>query len=140
MRMKMRKFISLLLLAVYLFAAGGSSYASLSCRCLTLKGQIAHSCCHHCEHVGLASDKALDAPCCGDDHSTEVKLYTGSAGGNTERYVKCCVCALPPSLTAECPQLIDPLLIVEALSSPRTPFFKEEYILSVGFRAPPVLA
>lgn len=138
--MKMRRFISLLLLAVYLFAVGGTSYASLSCRCVALKSHAAtHGCCHHALHNQPDAGDALSAPCCANHHSTEINLYTGTTSDDA-RYTRCAVFALPASLTAECPAPADPLVTSEKFCERRAPFLKEAFLLSVGFRAPPVLA
>lgn len=45
--MKLKRLISLLLLAIYLTAWGGPAYVSLSCKCVTMSS---HVCCHHCQH------------------------------------------------------------------------------------------
>ncbi len=109
--MARRRYISLLLLAVYLLAAGGGAYVSLSCRCIAEK----HACaqvhgCHGCADHGACgrcvfddgAAQTLEAPCCGDRHSTEIDLYTG-AHSDYEKAVRCVVTLLPPSLAAECP-------------------------------------
>ena len=138
--MKMRRYISLLLLAVYLFAVGGPSYASLSCRCVALHSHAqTHGCCHRALQNQPAAGDALGAPCCANHHSTEIDLYTGTSSDDL-RAARCAVFALPPSLTTECPAPADPLVVGEMVSERRAPFLKEAFLLSVGFRAPPVLA
>ena len=74
--MKLKRLISLLLLAIYLTAWGGPAYVSLSCKCVTMSS---HVCCHHCQHSADAAGagESLKAPCCGNHHSTEIEIYTG---------------------------------------------------------------
>ena len=81
--MKLKRLISLLLLAIYLTAWGGPAYVSLSCKCVTMSS---HVCCHHCQHSADAAGagESLKAPCCGNHHSTEIELYTGSSSDNHE--------------------------------------------------------
>ena len=71
--MKLKRLISLLLLAIYLTAWGGPAYVSLSCKCVTMSS---HVCCHHCQHSADAAGagESLKAPCCGNHHSTEIEL------------------------------------------------------------------
>lgn len=138
--MRIGRFIALVLLAVYLFAVGGPSYASLSCRCVAMESHATtHDCCNHCDHVEDAAGAAMNASCCGNHHSTEINLYTGSSSDDA-RSARCAVFALPPSLTTECPAPTDPLVTCEKVCERRAPFLKEAFLLSVGFRAPPVLA
>ena len=89
--MRGKRFISTLLLTVYLLAVSGAAWASLSCDCVTMHARTAHvhSCrchcsCHH--HVRAAHDAPADgvsltAPCCDDRHSTEIELYTAALSG-----------------------------------------------------------
>lgn len=65
--MKLKRLISLLLLAIYLTAWGGPAYVSLSCKCVTMSS---HVCCHHCQHGADAAGagESLKAPCCGNHH------------------------------------------------------------------------
>ena len=58
--MKLKRSISLLLLAVYLFATAGTALASLTCKCVAMKARTEHACCCHCLHVAdLAVENAL---------------------------------------------------------------------------------
>lgn len=140
--MKLRNYISLLLLAVYLFAAGGSAYASLTCHCkAALEAHYNHACCNHCDHTGdlPAATADFTAPCCGDSHSTDIDLYTGSASEN-HKIVKCVVQTLPPALVAECPCPHHvPSLRVERIER-FVPLADPACVLPSGLRAPPALA
>ena len=82
--MKLKRLISLLLLAIYLTAWGGPAYVSLSCKCVTMSS---HVCCHHCQHGtdAAGAGESLKAPCCGNHHSTEIELYTGSSSSSSGR-------------------------------------------------------
>lgn len=142
--MKLKRAISLLLLAVYLFAAGGSAFASLSCECVSLKTRASHVCCAHCDHTyadafaAKTAKEAMSAPCCNDLHSTEVTLYTPGST-DSERYVRCVVICLPPSLAAECPCPTHIPFLREKPAERRPPFVADACLLCVGFRAPPAL-
>ena len=137
--MKLKRLISLLLLAIYLTAWGGPAYVSLSCKCVTMSS---HVCCHHCQHGADAAGagESLKAPCCGNHHSTEIELYVSSSFDNNERYTRCIVLDLPPALAAECPCPAHVPFLREKVAERRTPFVREASACSVGFRAPPVLA
>lgn len=136
--MKLKRLISLLLLAIYLTAWGGPAYVSLSCKCVTMSS---HVCCHHCQHGtdAAGAGESLKAPCCGNHHSTEIELYVSSSFDNNERYTRCIVLDLPPALAAECPCPAHVPFLREKVAERRTPFVREASACSVGFRAPPVL-
>lgn len=140
--MKLRKYISLVLLAVYLFAAGGAAYAALTCHCKAAPVvQHTEACCHVCDHTGdlPAATADFTAPCCGDSHSTYIDLYTGSAS-ESHKNVKCTVLTLPPALAAECPCPYHvPSLRVERVER-FVPLADPACVLPSGLRAPPVLA
>ena len=98
--MKLKRSISLLLLAVYLFATAGTALASLTCKCVAMKARTEHACCCHCLHVAdlpAAAGGEMRAPCCGNHHSTEIELYVSSSFDNNERYTRCIVLDLPKS-------------------------------------------
>ena len=141
--MKLKRLISLLLLAVYLTAAGGPAYVSLSCKCVAMTAHAAHVCCHHCQqHDDSASParESVKAPCCGNHHSTEIELYTGSTSDNNEKLTRCAVTDLPPALVAEgpAPALLSPCC--ERVAERCAPFILRGHVRSAGLRAPPVLA
>ena len=125
--MKLKRLISLLLLAIYLTAWGGPAYVSLSCKCVTMSS---HVCCHHCQHGADAAGagESLKAPCCGNHHSTEIELYTGSSSD------------LPPAVVAEAPVAADLKLFGETLPERGAPFVMRGHVRSAGLRAPPALA
>ena len=64
--MKLKRSISLLLLAVYLFATAGTALASLTCKCVAMKARTEHACSCHCLHVAdlpAAAGGEMRAPC-----------------------------------------------------------------------------
>lgn len=141
--MKLKRYISLLLLAVYLFATAGASLVSLTCKCVSMKERTEHLCCHHCQHTADASaaaDGVMRAPCCGNHHSTDIELYVFQHSDNGEKHIRCVVTDLPPALAVECPCPAHVPLLREKAAERQTPFVPEAYMLPVGFRAPPVLA
>lgn len=141
--MKLKRCISLLLLAVYLFATAGAAVVSLSCRCVAMKARTEHVCCHHCQHTADAAvpaDGQMRAPCCGNHHSTDVELYTLSGSDNNEKQIRCLIIDLPPALAAECPCPAHVPFLREKVVRRNAPFVREAALLPVGFRAPPVLA
>ena len=159
--MKLRKYVSLLLLVVYMASTGWTAYASLSCRCVTWTRSHAvhttactHGCAHHtCTHrraavrsCGCATlcntaiqqiHGAVQAPCCEDRHSTEIALYTP---GDDERSTR----NIAPA--SEIPAKYDNVSAPFAAASTdktverRAPFISDGYLHCAGLRAPPVLA
>lgn len=141
--MKLKRSISLLLLAVYLFATAGASVVSLTCKCVSMKARTEHVCCSHCQQHAedaAVADGVMRAPCCGNHHSTDIDLYITAGPDNSERYTRCVVTDLPPALAVECPCPEHIPFLREATAERQTPFVPEACILPVGFRAPPVLA
>lgn len=140
--MKLKRYISLLLLAVYLFATAGTALASLTCKCVSMKARTEHVCCSHCQQhaAEAAADGVMRAPCCGNHHhSTEIDLYLFSHGDNGEKQIRCMVTDLPPALAAECPCPAHVPLLREKTVQRQAPFIAEACMLPVGFRAPPAL-
>lgn len=140
--MRIKKYISLLMLMGYLFAVGVPSLLALSCECVAMNTGSQHVCCHHCDHDGVSTSgqDVLKAPCCGDHHSTEIELYIGSSQ-DTERYAKrIFVTELPPALAAEFVSFIAYIPMVCGLVADPAPSSVEDFrVSSCGLRAPPVL-
>lgn len=140
--MKVRKFISLLLLAAYLFATVGAAVASVTCHCVTMKPRAEqHFCCSHCQlpdHVQPVAGE-FRAPCCNLPHSTEITLYTSLHSDDSEKYVKCAVSELPPSMAAECPCPAH-VPALRRVAAPRPDPVPLEGVRTLSaWRAPPVL-
>ncbi len=147
--MARRKYISLLLLVVYLLATGGGAYASISCRCAT--EAHAHACvashdCHACGDHGAcvrcvddAAAEELCATCMCDRHSTEIALYTATTDDSVHS-VRCAVLALPHCLAvAQAARLSAPKFHKERIYTPAVPILQAPYLCVAGLRAPPVL-
>ena len=141
--MKARKFISLLLLTAYLFATAGTAVLSVTCKCVAMKARAEqHLCCSHCQlpdHTQPA-DGEFRAHCCNLPHSTEIELYTSSNPDDSEKYVRCIVAELPPSMAAEC---VQPLSFAVSSGNEilRKQPLPQDVVLSIrGLRAPPALA
>ncbi len=143
--MTLRKYISLLLLAVYMFAAGGRAVVSLTCPCSAPKARTEVHACNHCQHEHCgheASDTAAtlsEACTCGSHHSTEIDLYTG-VHADDNKNLRCSVTTLPPALVAEVsgPDATD--VGREKAAERNLPPADRELISPAGLRAPPALA
>lgn len=141
--MKARKLISLLLLAAYLFATVGAAVLSVTCKCVAMKPRVEqYLCCSHCQlpaHVQPA-DGEFRSHCCGNHHSTDIALYTSPNSDDSEKYLKCAVYDLPPSMAAES------VMTLSALSSfcgnvcCPVPLPQSVDLPGTGLRAPPFRA
>lgn len=139
--MNAKRYIAQLLLAVYLLATGGTAFVSLSCRCVTIMGHSeVHFSCASCSHdhedfVG----EAWSAPCCADNHSTEIALYTGTSH-DSKHEVRCAVLALPHCLAAaQAARLAAPKFRKERIVVPDIPIPSAPSLRATGLRAPPAL-
>ncbi|MEG1864409.1 MAG: hypothetical protein RR199_03710 [Alistipes sp.] len=140
--MRLKRAISLLLLAVYLFATSASAYASMSCDCISKHVHTTHvcgCCCSHSEPVSTAKE-SLSAPCCSDHHSTQIELYT-LASSDHQRLTSTTLLDLLIALIADFAAETDALTVIcGVVTERRTLFSQQEHILPSGLRAPPVLA
>ena len=73
--MKLKRLISLLLLAIYLTAWGGPAYVSLSCKCVTMSS---HVCCHHCQHSADAAGAGESLRCAHPAAATTIRPKSNS--------------------------------------------------------------
>lgn len=139
-RMARRRYISSLLLAVYLLATGGMAWLSLSCGCLEREHRRAHAEMHHaCCVADHSQAEALTATCDCDRHSTEIELYTAAADSNAP--CKCAVLALPHCLAAaQAARLAAPKFRKERIVAPVIPLPQAPCLRAAGLRAPPVSA
>ena len=137
-----RRYISLLLCAVYLLAAVGSALLSLSCRCHMAEHAGERVCCvagHHAGHEHDAAAEELCATCSCDRHSTDIELYTADAGDETP--CRCAVLALPHCLAAaQAARLAAPKFRQERIVAPALPLPPAPCLRTAGLRAPPVSA
>lgn len=145
--MKLKRYIALLLCALYVSATAGTALASLTCKCPDMKAPAEHrctGCCHHAETdaAGLngCPGCSLQA-CCGCElHSTEIELYTSSHSDDSEKYIRCVVAVLPLSLAAEI-ALDTPAGSSSGSGQLRNiPLPREVCRAVAGLRAPPVAA
>ena len=138
--MSCRRYISFLLLAVYLLATGGAAFRSLSCGCMD-KGHLAEHVHAHCGHAAGACDEAetLCATCACDRHSTDIELYTTAA--DDARPCKCAVLALPHCMAAaQAARLAAPKFRKVRMVAPPVPIPQAPCLLVADLRAPPVSA
>lgn len=141
--MNLRRVIAFVLLACYLFAVGGEAAAALSCDCVRMHSHPGHEHphCICCVHHGASAERGsarLAAPCCGDEHSTEIALYT-ALSSILDKAARRVVLALPPTLAAELPAAAEQLLhrcdAVECAGA----LPDDGLLRAVSLRAPPVL-
>ncbi len=140
--MKLKRYISLLFLAVYLLATAGVAVSSMSCACVAMRGHEMHVCCHHCEdHVALDGVQAqMHAPCCTNNHSNEKELYTATQSDNG-KVVKCPISELPSAILSLAVTVeIDSRTSGEEIAERHVSLSDEWWRRAVGLRAPPVLA
>lgn len=138
----MKRCIAWLLAAVYLFAVGAPAYVAVTCECVAVVSGT-HVCCYHCEHNdGAVNGKAcMEAPCCGDQHSTDISLYVVSSQDGDKQVKRLVAADLPPALAAGL--LLssdDPLptecgrVVIEGAGA-----VPDAQVAACGLRAPPVL-
>lgn len=143
--MKLKRYIALLLCAFYVSATAGTALASLTCKCLGMRASVEHrctGCCHLAETDaaglhGCCQECSLKACCDCELHSTEIDLYTSSYSDDSEKYIRCVVAELPPSLAAECPCPAHVPALRHALVLPPVPLVREMPGRVCGLRAPP---
>ncbi len=138
-----RKYISLLLLVLYLAATGGAWSRSLACDCTAAEHAGEHACCvgeHHSGHEHDAAAAELCATCTCDRHSTDIALYTATTD-DSEHSVRCMVLALPHCLAAaQAARLAAPKFRKERIVAPSDPLPPAPCLRAAGLRAPPVSA
>lgn len=141
--MKLKRYIAFALCALYIAATAAVSLASVTCECLDLKrqavGHLCDACC--CGETDFAGDECLNCwfgmDCDCTRHSTEIDLYTSSHSDDSERYVRCAVSELPPSLVAEAPA---PVVSAHGAGygfTPPYPLVRPVVLRADGWRAPP---
>lgn len=142
--MKLKRCIAWVLCALYIAATSTAALASLTCGC---RGMMRPAPQHRCAMCCCAERPAAEGPdsCCwGEEcdctrHSTEIELYTSSHSNDTEKYVRCIVSILPPSLVAEAPAVAQRLLPADDARLRPVPLPGEVVRRGIGLRAPPVL-
>lgn len=82
--MTLKRYLSILLLTVYTMFVGLPAYAALACHCVRMSEEHAQSCYHHGRPAGHPLHTSdFTAPCCDDDHQSEVVLYIPSGDDNS---------------------------------------------------------
>lgn len=141
--MKCKRYIALLLCALYMAATAAVSLASMTCKCRGMMRAEAElrctSCCAHCSMTEpFCEGGCLETDCDCDRHSTEIDLYTSSHSDDSEKYVRCVVSELPPSLAAVSPSPEHVPALRQGIVLPPLPIVREIPRTAFGLRAPPV--
>lgn len=143
--MKLKRCIALVLCALYIAATASVSLASMTCKCRSMMRAATE---HRCSSCCRADHLAAELPCGGgllgtgcdcDRHSTEIELYTSNHSDDSEKYVRCVVMVLPPSLAVECPCPAHIPALRRGVVLPPLPIVREIPRKIDGLRAPPVL-
>jgi len=85
--MKLKRFITLLLISFYLFAVVGQIFSALACSCIEFRIETPqqYSCCSSCsDHNRDSKATSIKNMCCSDTHSTDVELYTSNNDNNKQ--------------------------------------------------------
>lgn len=142
--MKLKRCIAWVLCALYIAATSTAALASLTCGCRGMMRPAMHDRCARCCCAERLAAQA-SAGCCwwgeGCDctrHSTEIDLYTSSHSNDAEKYIRCIVAMLPPSLAAEAPTVAQRLLPDDDARLRPVPLPDEGVRRGIGLRAPPV--
>ena len=146
--MKLKRFITLLLLSVYLFMVAGQVFGALACSCVEFHTeQTNHSCCSACSDHGAdthsidLSEASFKGICCSDDHSTDVDLYT-SLDDSSKQLRR--LLLVDDTITIVIYLFKDdgnePLSDGVELSERRILLSDDPSLVGISFRAPPVLA
>lgn len=144
--MKVKRYIALVLCVLYLAATAGVALASITCKCVGMKQSRVEKACCECYHqsqfsaTSICHDCLLGSRCDCELHSTEISLYTSSHSDESEKYIKCAVSELPPSLAAECPCPAHVPALRHGMLLPPVPLVREVPGRVFGLRAPPVWA
>ena len=135
--MKAKRYIPLLLLAIYIMSSSAGMLSVILCHCTrSTHIQTHHCCCNHCHSQGEGI-KLPDGCTCYHDHSTEINLY------NHERTAVATIlptiCTILPdmqySTKADSAQSILKLFVRRKIPLPLS-----HIAATVGLRAPPVIA
>ena len=146
MKGALRRYMASLMAVVYLMAIGVAACSSLLCPCIR-HHHTCTACCCHSQSTALAVDCACNdatatvkGRCCGQNHSTEIDLYTAGDEDALRRLWRTMQPAMG-ALVADCAALAEPEVVAEQLLFP----LKEPLVESCGgglcaLRAPPVTA
>ena len=144
--MRVKKFISSLLFAIYIMASCGGMLSVILCHCAHSNHfQAKHSshyiCCHHtCKHCISTTEqqiKSLRCCTCNHDHSTEIDLYNHEQSAAAE--ISPIVCDILPIMK----QVVSTATISSKqrhFCQRKIPLQQSEFVTIKGLRAPPVFA
>ena len=137
--MRIKRFISSLILAIYLMASCGGMLSVILCHCTRSQHVITHHCCDHCCHHHDTGDGIkLPSKCCNHDHSTEIDLYNHEK--SLFKGVAPAIFALLPSLQEAIDFSVEQGPVSRHLDRRKTPLLISEFVALKGLRAPPVIA
>ena len=137
--MKIRRAISLLLLAIYTMASCGAMLSVILCHCTRSTHYQTHhscSCCHHTHSEGEGIKLPTDCGC-NHDHSTEIDLYDYEKSFIAD--ITPIVCTIFGDVQAVEITSIETLKL-KYLDKRKIPLPESEYMSLSGLRAPPVIA
>lgn len=137
-----KQLLALACCACYLLQVGGVALSSLLCPCVELHHHTA-SCCHNHSHEAMhpmaaAHDADLATPCCDDNHSLHIALYTADSERKAQRWlpIYTTLVALPTPEQEAFKPLVGHLLSLATRKAPPT---ASAEAACFGLRAPPVL-
>lgn len=141
--MKLKRYIALVLCALYIAATASVSLASVTCKCLDMKRAVTeHRCPTCCVMHDLTPDNGstggqIGSDCDCDRHSTRIDLYTSSHSNDNDKFIKCIISELPPSLTVECPPAATLLVAARGAALRAEALPRDVVAECAGRRAPP---
>lgn len=135
--MRVKRSISLLLLAIYLMSSVGGMLSVILCHCTrSTHIQTQHCCCNHCHSQGEGI-KLPDGCNCYHDHSTEIDLYNHER--NSIAHYSPIICIVLPDMQ-ELLQADIAQSKLKHLDCRKIPLPQSEFAAIQGLRAPPVIA
>lgn len=136
--MRGKRFISQLLLVIYLMASCGGMLSVILCHCTHSTHIQTHHCyCNHCCSKGEGI-KLPNGCNCYHDHSTEIDLYDYEKTLSTT--LTPAICALLPALQDVIDFSTEQNPVSRHLDRRKTPLLISEFVSLKGLRAPPVIA
>lgn len=135
-----KRFISSLLLAIYLLASCGAMLSVTLCHCSRSQHfKSKHSCCHAHHHASCNGEGIkLPNKCgCTHDHSTEIDLYNYDK--QSAVVITPAVCNALPAMTQQSYTLLHSQT-TNLICQRKIPLPQSHFIATKGLRAPPVVA
>jgi hypothetical protein len=135
--LRVKRFISSLILAIYLMASCGGMLSVILCHCTRSQHVITKHCCHHCCHHSTGEGIKLPTDCCNHDHSTEIDLYNHEK--SLTKALVPAVCAILPDMQEQIESAVT-TITPSHLDRRKTPLPIADFVATKGLRAPPVIA